>query len=264
MTDSRTWPVWRLMLVPPRSGAENMARDAGLMDRARETGETVLSVYSWERPTLSLGRNQTAAGRYDLAAIKDRGIDVVRRPTGGRALLHWHEVTYSVTAPIAEGESLNDSYQRINRILLDALSRLGVSASESRGGPATPSPGELPCFATPAEGELVVHGSKLVGSAQFREDGALLQHGSILIEDDQAMIASLLLSPAAELTPPRAATLTDALGRKPSIDEVAHALFESVRALEDPAASSLDEGDTREDTARHVAEYENELWTWRR
>src|SRR6476619_5981772 len=100
---------WRLMLVPPRRGAENMARDTGLMDRARATGEAVLSVYSWERPTLSLGRNQTAAGRYDLTAIKHRGIDVVRRPTGGRALLHWHEVTYSVTAPIAEGESLNDS-----------------------------------------------------------------------------------------------------------------------------------------------------------
>jgi lipoate-protein ligase A len=252
------------MLVPPRSGAENMARDAGLMDRARETGEAVLSVYSWARPTLSLGRNQTAEGRYDLAAIKHRGIDVVRRPTGGRALLHWHEVTYSVTAPIAEGESLNDSYERINRILLHGLSLLGVSASESRGGPPTPSPGELPCFATPAEGELVVGGSKLVGSAQFRENGALLQHGSILIEDDQPMIASLLKSAKPELDPPRAATLTDALGRKPSTDEVANALFESVRALEDPSASSLEEVDTREDASRHIAEYENELWTWRR
>jgi lipoate-protein ligase A len=234
------------------------------MDRARTTGETVLSVYSWERPTLSLGRNQTASGRYDLTAIKDRGIDVVRRPTGGRALLHWHEVTYSVTAPIAEEESLNDSYERINRILLDGLSRLGVSASESRGGPRTPLPGELPCFATPAEGELVVEGSKLVGSAQFRENGALLQHGSILIEDDQPIIAALLKPAKTELEPPRAATLTDALGRKPSIEEVANALFESVRALEDRAASPLDEGETREGTARHIEDYENELWTWRR
>jgi lipoate-protein ligase A len=221
-------------------------------------------VYSWERPTLSLGRNQTASGRYDLTAIEDRGIDVVRRPTGGRALLHWHEVTYSVTAPIAEGESLNNSYERINRILLYALSRLGVSASESRGGPPTPSPGELPCFATPAEGELVVGGSKLVGSAQFRENGALLQHGSILIEDDQPIIASLLNQASAVLTPLRAATLSDALGRTPSIDEVASALFESVRSLEDRAASSLEERDTRENTSRHLAEYENELWTWRR
>ncbi|HMA19794.1 MAG TPA: hypothetical protein VKO87_03265, partial [Gemmatimonadaceae bacterium] len=95
-----------------------MARDSALMDRARETGETVFSVYSWERPTLSLGRNQTALDKYDLAEIERRGMDVVRRPTGGRALLHWREVTYSVTARISERESLSESYERINRILL--------------------------------------------------------------------------------------------------------------------------------------------------
>lgn len=252
------------MLVPARSGAENMARDAGLMDRARETGETVLSVYSWAKPTLSLGRNQTASGRYDLRQITDRGIDVVRRPTGGRALLHWHEVTYSVTAPIAEGDSLNDSYTRINRILLDSLSQLGVRASESRGGAPTPAPGELPCFATPAEGELVLDGAKLVGSAQYRENGALLQHGSILIDDDQPIIAELLLSAAPELMPPRAATLASAMGREPSIEEVASALFSSVRALEDGDASTLDERDVLDGAARHLSEYQNELWTWRR
>ena len=87
------------MLVPPRSGSENMARDSALMDRARATGERIFSVYSWERPTLSLGRNQTAKDRYDLREMDARGIDVVRRPTGGRALLHWREVTYSVAAP---------------------------------------------------------------------------------------------------------------------------------------------------------------------
>lgn len=241
-----------------------MARDAGLMDRARETGEAVFSVYSWERPTLSLGRNQTAAGRYDLDQIKERSIDVVRRPTGGRALLHWHEVTYSVTAPIADADSLKDSYERINRILLDGLSRLGVGASESRGGAPTPSPGELPCFAAPAEGELTVNGAKLVGSAQYREDRALLQHGSILIQDDQPMIASLLKRKSSELDPPRAATLADALRREPSIDEVATALFDSVRSLEDEHATLLDDVETKENTARHTPKYQNELWTWRR
>src|SRR5688572_22244155 len=120
MTEPRSSPGWRLMLIPPRSGARNMARDVGLMDRARETGEAVFSVYSWEKPTLSFGRNQTAVDRYDLDALKDRGIDTVRRPTGGRALLHWHEVTYSVTAPA--DDSLYGWYKRINRILLDALS----------------------------------------------------------------------------------------------------------------------------------------------
>jgi lipoyl(octanoyl) transferase len=241
-----------------------MARDAGLMDRAKETGEAVFSVYSWERPTLSLGRNQTASGRYDLEKIREQSIGVVRRPTGGRALLHWHEVTYSVTAPIADADSLKDSYERINRILLDGLSRLGVGASESRGGSPMPSPGELPCFAAPAEGELIVNGAKLVGSAQYREAGALLQHGSILIEDDQPMIASLLKRKSSELNPPRAATLTDALHRQPSIDEVAAALFDSVRSVEDANASMLDEVETKQHTSRHIAQYQNELWTWRR
>src|SRR6478672_10463504 len=201
---------WRLMLVPPRRGAENMARDTGLMDRARDTGESVLSVYSWERPTLSLGRNQTAAGKYDLAAIESRGMDVVRRPTGGRSLLHDHEVTYSVTAPISPDESLNESYERINGLLLEALFSLGVQARVAAStSPALP-PGEIPCFAEPSKGELVSDGRKLVGSAQVRENGALLQHGSILIEDDQALIAQVSLTPPATDAIP-AATLSAAL-----------------------------------------------------
>lgn len=240
-----------------------MARDAGLMDRARDTGEVVLSVYSWDKPTLSLGRNQTASGRYDLGTIAERGIGIVRRPTGGRALLHWHEVTYSVTGP-ETADSLGGSYRRINGILLHALSLMGVLASESEGDGPPPPPGELPCFATPADGELVVNGAKLVGSAQYRENGALLQHGSILLRDDQAMITSLLRSSAPELRPARAATLLDALGREPAIAEVASHLFDSVRALEDADAVTLDEAETKNYTARHLAEYQNELWTWRR
>ena len=126
------------MLIPPRSGAENMARDSALMDRARETGEHIFTVYSWSRPTLSLGRNQTAKDRYDPARLESRGIDVVRRPTGGRALLHWREVTYSVAAPAADHEPLTESYAAINRILLEGLRSLGVEVSESRGGARTP------------------------------------------------------------------------------------------------------------------------------
>ncbi len=241
-----------------------MARDAGLMDRARSSGEVVFSIYSWSKPTLSLGRNQTALGRYDLAQIAERGIDVVRRPTGGRALLHWREVTYSVTAPVSDGDSLRASYERINRVLLDGLSRLGVLATESRGGMSTPRPSELPCFAQPAEGELVVDGAKLVGSAQYRENGAMLQHGSILIADDQPVIASLLVSRSPELEPPEAATLAQALGREPSADEVAAQLFDAVRHLEDSGASVLNESETREFTDRYLDSYRNELWTWRK
>src|SRR6476660_9009545 len=78
---------WRLLLSPPLGGPQNMALDEALMARARRRGETVLRVYGWSRPTLSLGRNQRAAGMYRETALAERGIDVVRRPTGGRALL---------------------------------------------------------------------------------------------------------------------------------------------------------------------------------
>jgi lipoyl(octanoyl) transferase len=240
-----------------------MARDEALMDRARETGETVLSVYGWEVPTLSLGRNQTARGKYDLAAIENRGMQVVRRPTGGRALLHHREITYSVTAPAASGGSLAESYGRINSLLLSALSALGVNASEADPATRALPPGEIPCFAEPAKGELSWNGDKLVGSAQVREHGALLQHGSILIEDDQAIISAVSISPGQIAAPP-AATLARALGRAPSVDEVAAALFDAVRSTEDAAATALDESDLRDATCRRIEKYASDWWTWRR
>jgi len=254
---------WRLMLAGPRSGAENMARDTGLTDRARETGEAVFCVYSWKHPTLSLGRNQTASGKYDLKEIVRREMDVVRRPTGGRALLHHREVTYSVTAPSTPGDSLGDTYRRINEMLLDGLRSLGVQAKEAAPDTAALAPNDVPCFAEPSKGELVFDARKLVGSAQVREDGALLQHGSILVEDDQSLISAVSIVP-----PPtdaaRAATLANAMGRTPEIAEVAEALFDSVRRNESRGATTLDEAEVEAFTARHLDRYRSEWWTWRR
>src|SRR5205814_871858 len=119
---------WRLLVTQPLGGAENMAVDEALMERARSTGEWLLRVYSWARPTISLGRNQTARDRYNLARIRSEGLDVVRRPTGGRAILHAREITYSVTAPVVDAGDLRASYSRINRLLLSGLVRSGVQA----------------------------------------------------------------------------------------------------------------------------------------
>ena len=187
----------------------------------------------------------------------------MRRPTGGRALLHNREVTYSVTAPISPGETLNQSYERINGLLLEALFSLGVEARVAAAArPALP-PGEIPCFAEPSKGELVSAGRKLVGSAQVRENGALLQHGSILIEDDQSLIAELSLVPPTTDAAP-AATLSAALGRVPELGEVAEALFAAVIWSEDAGARRLRESEVTEFTARHLEEYRSEWWTWRR
>ena len=255
---------WRLLSVSSRRGAENMARDVALMHRAKETGEVVFSVYGWSKPTLSLGRNQRAEGCYDRKKMHAMGIDVVRRPTGGRALLHHRELTYSVTAPIEFSPSLREAYERINQILLSGLQRLGVGASVAAGiGSAIP-PTDIPCFATPARGELVSDGRKLVGSAQWRDAGALLQHGSILIEDDQSMIPLFSIGADDREPIPMPATLTDALGRAPDFSEIAELMFESVRELEDSAAEALDESEIFSATLGEVPHFENELWTWRR
>src|SRR5215218_8341890 len=149
---------WRFLLSPPLDAFTNMAVDIALMRRAQHTGERVLRVYTWDAPSLSLGRNQPARGHYDEQRAARDGIAIVRRPTGGRALLHHREVTYSVTAPVSSGESLRASYARINALLLDALQRLGVDARIAAPSRRAAVPSLAPCFEEPAAGEIVAGG----------------------------------------------------------------------------------------------------------
>jgi lipoyl(octanoyl) transferase len=256
-------PRWRILHSPPLDAATNMATDVALMRRARETGEWVLRVYGWESPTLSLGRNQPARGHYDEArAARDR-IAIVRRPTGGRALLHWREVTYSVTAPVDGAGSLRESYARINALLLDGLRRLGVPARLSGDARPAPGPSLAPCFAEPVVGEIVAEGRKLVGSAQWRDAGALLQHGSVLVDDDQPLVAALTLE--AVTPPPPPATLRELLGRAPSVDEVAEAMWAAVLAGEDPCATRVTIGPPLDEWVSDArGRFIDPAWTWRR
>jgi lipoate-protein ligase A len=253
---------WRLLSTPPASGAENMAVDEALMDRARATGEWVLRVYSWATPTISFGRNQTACGHYDLERIRTDGLHVVRRPTGGRAILHHREVTYSVTAPVAAAGDLRASYERINRLLVAALDSMGVAATPAVASRRAAAPGIAPCFDEPSLGELTVDGRKLAGSAQWRHEDALLQHGSILVEDDQTLLADYTIGS----TPiPAPATLENLLGRQTTVTAVAEALFEAVRGLEDVGAQPLELDDAlRARVSSLVVRYLDDAWTWRR
>ena len=233
------------------------------MERAGETNDWVLRVYSWSTPTISLGRNQSARGRYDLERIEQLGFGVVRRPTGGRAILHHREITYSVTAPAGEAGDLRQSYDRINQILLDALLSLGVQAAVFSPTSRAVSPGMSPCFDEPSAGELTVAGRKLAGSAQWRADGALLQHGSILIEDDQSLLATLAIGGGA--LPPAPATLMEALGHSPSVDDIAVALGDAIEHVEGirPTGVSIDPK-LRARASALVVRYEDSAWTWRR
>lgn len=254
-----------------------MALDHALVRRAAQRGDAVLRVYTWCRATVSFGRHQPARLRYDRAALSGAALDVVRRPTGGRAVLHDREITYSVTAPLGGADEVGGGrrapsrgfYAAVNELLVAALVRIGVSARTATGGGsgATPSLGAPgPCFNEAAEGEVVVNNRKLVGSAQWREGEAVLQHGSILVADDQSRLAAFSRVPVAA-TP--TATLGSLLGRQPRVAEVAAAirgaLDDTLRNSGAPPTDVLQIDDDLAAAARALEhQYASDEWTWRR
>ncbi len=243
------------------SGVANMALDEALMERSASTGEWICRVYSWAEPTISFGRNQAAVRHYERNRIEQR-LAVVRRPTGGRAILHHREITYCVTGPASDAGGLHESYVLINRLLVDGLRSLGVDVGVAASRVRAMQPGPVPCFDHPSSGELVARGQKLVGSAQWRSEHALLQHGSILIDDDQAQLTEFLRDP--QQAPPPAATLRVLLGREPSIEEVANSIFSAV-ASDDPNVTSLSLDESLLESQSRLAErYADAAWTWRR
>lgn len=190
-------PDWRLILgdgggdgLRAVAGVRNMAVDHALLESVEAGGQPVLRLYRWTPACLSLGRNQHAAGLYDAGHLRSAGVDVVRRPTGGLAVLHDRELTYGVVAPLALLGGPRAAYHAINLSLVDGLRRLGVPAGTAGGGRVRDPRGDAaePCFHVPARGEVVAQGRKLVGSAQRCEHRTLLQHGSILLDGSQQAV----------------------------------------------------------------------------
>jgi lipoate-protein ligase A len=218
---------WTLIVESSgRPGSENMSIDCSLL-RAAQEGVAFLRLYSWTPPCLSFGRNEPARLRYDPAEIARLGLDTVRRPTGGRAVWHGSEVTYAVAAPASTFGALRESYNIIHTTIADALRHLGV-ATDLAGRSATASAGISggACFASPVGGEVVAAGRKLVGSAQVREGDAFLQHGSVLLEDDQDMVAKVTLGKTSQ---PVATSVSGLLGRRVSFEEVAEVIGDEAR-----------------------------------
>lgn len=241
-----------------------MALDHALMERARRTGDRVFRVYAWTQPTLSLGRHQVARDRINVRTAHDLGIGLVRRPTGGRALLHHREVTYSVTTALAPDDSARTWYASITDILMRALGLLDARATVATSVGKTPAPATAACFVQPDEGEITVDGRKLVGSALLRQQDALLQHGSILLDDDQSMLNAIL--PADELPPAPAGTLRRSdTGTVPSFADVAEALFHALRSMPGVEASALESDAALSDEAARLERvYGSDEWTFRR
>ena len=172
----------RVIVDGPRTGAVNMQRDAALLAAWRPGDAPVLRLYRWQPYAVSYGFHQKPED-FDQAAIARLGYDLVRRPTGGRAILHAEELTYSVVGPSPSplfGDTLHTCYMKINEALVAFLKDLGLDV-EISGGEDRSEMRQAVCFKSAGQHEIRVQGRKIVGSAQRRTEGAFLQHGSLLV-----------------------------------------------------------------------------------
>ena len=253
-------PSWRLLLdLGGRPGWQNMALDQALLERA-SAGERWLRLYRWSPHCLSFGRHEPALRRYDRAEIEARRLEVVRRPSGGRAVWHAEELTYAVAAPVDALGGLRQAYEEIHRMLLAALRLMGVRAEMApTGRPHRVDAGA--CFASSAGGEITSGGRKLVGSAQVRENGGLLQHGSLLLAGRQLVVQELTLGQGA---PDLAGTLAEVTGRRPDLQSVAEAMAAAAsERWPGRWVRALPTDDLLAQAAGHEVRFRSPAWTWR-
>ena len=225
--------TWRLIKTEPANGAWNMAVDEAILEAvAARSAPATLRLYAREPACLSLGRAQHFTD-VDPTRMQSAGVDLVRRITGGRAILHADELTYSITAPSAEPRVAGDipaSYMHLSAGLLQALQLLGVKATNNHHAMQRTGAGAV-CFEVPSQYEITFGERKLIGSAQVRRRNVVLQHGTLPLTGDIARICELLpfagpleRSAAAERVRSRACTLAATLGRETSWDTAAAAL----------------------------------------
>lgn len=234
--------AWRLLNTGYADGYTNMAIDeAILLTLVEGRAPPTLRFYGWEPPCLSIGYSQSMEKEADVELCRRHGIDCVRRPTGGRAILHIDELTYSVIAPLGEprvaGEVV-ESYRRLSLGLASGLNLLGAEVTQALPERKGSGGRTAACFDAPSHYEITAGGKKLVGSAQMRRRGAVLQHGSLPLEGDITRIVSYLKVHSEEKTKlrrelaGRATTLEHVLGRVVPFTEAAAVLAEGfARAL---------------------------------
>ena len=225
MLEENSWTpaLWRLVIdESPRSGAANMAIDQAIAE-ACVAGESLptLRFYRCHPPAVSLGRHQSV-GDVNLEAITARGYELVRRPTGGRAILHTDELTYSVAGAESEPRlsgGVMDAYLRLSNALLAGLEMLQVVAVDKAAGTVRAGPNvSAACFEVPSAYEITAGGRKLLGSAQSRRAGYVLQHGTLPLVGDITRLIDVLHLAEDESTAlrqelsARAGTLAQALG----------------------------------------------------
>lgn len=229
--------VWRWIDTGCAEGTTHMAVDQAMLEHVMTIGQPTMRVYCWNPPCISLGYHQSSE-TIDMEQCKRDGIDVVRRPTGGRAVFHAEEVTYAIVIP--EGSSFYSTsiehvYNRISQGLVQGIRYLGVPAVLQKRSLNLRNHYETPvsvsCFSAAAKHEVMLNGRKLVGSAQRRLPGGILQHGSILTGRAQLNLPKYLKGLGEKekermrkMVEAKTATIGDYLGRTADYDEVVEAL----------------------------------------
>jgi lipoyl(octanoyl) transferase len=259
--------TWRLIITPPARGSWNMAVDEAILEHV-EHGEVLptLRLYAWDPPCLSLGRAQPFTD-VDATRLKSHGWDVVRRMTGGRAILHTDELTYSVTGPVDEpilAGALLESYNRLAGALLAAVQDIGLLVEMKEGKARDGGIPNPVCFEVPSTYEITVAGKKLIGSAQARRKGGVLQHGSLPLTGDLTRICQALVFPdesareaAVGRLLARATTVESVLGRELAWDTAAQAF---VRAFEAQLGLKLETGELSESELKRADELVDEKY----
>ena len=274
---SSTYPAatWRLLITPPLDGATNMAIDEAILHAlAEDNGRPTIRFFQWTPPCLSLGYNQHWHD-VDETACQRLGYTWTRRPTGGKAILHTDEVTYSLIIPQDDPRirgGIVESYRALSLGLLCGLSKLGVPAAQAtkedvqtqrqagRGGPV--------CFDTPSRYEITWQGQKLIGSAQLRRRQVVLQHGTLPLHGDLNRILNVLALPEeerslqADLLPKRAITLERVLGRVLSFEQVVAALAAGFAEELNITLQEIPLSDREQALAEQLraSQYANEAW----
>jgi lipoyl(octanoyl) transferase len=219
--------MWQLVIDGANDGATNMAIDSALLDEVERSSITctVVRFYAWQSPTVSLGRNQDIAKAVDVDYCRANHIDIVHRPTGGRAVLHDDELTYAVVSNDTSsfGDSIYGNYRRVSEALCLGYTRLGVPAvlaPDTRKPMPLSNDGDAPCFLSPSRYELMVGGRKIAGSAQRRVRRSFLQHGSLPITCDRDALARATRLPDSVSLEQEMAGLAEFLPERPTLEQL--------------------------------------------
>ena len=261
--------TWRLLNTGYLDGATNMSIDEAI-SRAVQSGvaSPTLRFFGWIPACLSLGQAQPGAD-VDREVCRRDGVDVVRRPTGGRAILHTDELTYSVVASDDEPRvagTIVESYRRLSEGLLTGLMLMGVPTQQAERPDNHDSDQGPVCFEVPSNYEIVFGGKKLVGSAQMRKAGVVLQHGTLPLHGDIARISRYLVSrPDPDRVRQRATTVEAAIGRVIDFEAAVHFMAEGFsRALNlDLRLSELTDQELAWMEELRREKYAADSWTFR-